>query len=327
VDALSQVLAAVHMDGAVYITAEFTAPWCAEAQYGLHRVAGQLPRADHVIFFHLMTEGKCLVGLADGSETITAAAGDVLLFPHNHLHRLGSDLTQPVADVTIIRDASVESEGLVHMRYGGGGAATRFVCGYLACDRQIFRPMLDALPQMLRIPLGDASVSGWIADLLRIGVEESKAQRPGSLSLLSKLSELTFIEAMRRYVQSQSVEPKGWLAGLRDPYVGRALALLHAKPAHRWTVEELASDVALSRSALADRFVDLIGEPPMQYLTRWRLALAARSLRTGIDPIARIAERSAYDSEAAFTRAFKREFGVPPSVWRRTADVASAARA
>lgn len=326
-DVLSEVLAAVQMDGAVYITAEFTAPWCAEAQYGLHRVAGQLPRADHVIFFHLMTEGECFVTLADGSNTITASAGDVLLFPHNHLHRLGSDLKEPVADANAIKDTSVETDGLVHMRYGGGGDATRFVCGYLACDRQIVRPLLDALPQMLRIPLGDVSTSGWIADLLRLGVEESKAQRPGSQSLLSKLSELTFIEAMRRHVQSQTTDATGWLAGLRDPYVGRALALLHGKPNHRWTVEELASDVALSRSALADRFVDLIGEPPMQYLTRWRLALAARSLRTGNDPIARIAERSAYESEAAFTRAFKREFGVPPSAWRRAANGASAAQA
>lgn len=322
-DVLSEVLAAVHVDGAVYITAEFTAPWCVEAQYGLHQAAGQLPRADHVMFFHLMTEGHCFVALTDGSQTIEAVAGDVLLFPHNHLHRLGSDLAAPVAGVETINGASEKTDNLVHMHYGGGGDATRFVCGYLACDRQIVRPLLNALPQMLRIPLGDISTSGWIADLLRLGVEESKAQRPGSKSLLSKLSELTFIEAMRRYLQSENLQPTGWLAGLRDPYVGRALALLHGTPAHRWTVEELAKDVALSRSALADRFVDLIGEPPMQYLTRWRLALAARSLRTGLDPIARIAERSAYDSEAAFTRAFKREFGVPPSVWRRTADAAS----
>jgi AraC-like DNA-binding protein len=203
------------------------------------------------------------------------------------------------------------------MRFGGGGEATRFVCGYLAYDQQIFRPLLDALPQMLRIPLGDLSVSGWIADLLRLGVEESKAQHPGARSLLSKLSELTFIEALRRYIQSQPLDQKGWLAGLRDPYVGRALELLHEKPSHKWTVDELAREVALSRSALAERFVDMIGEPPVQYLTRWRLALAARALRSNLDPIARIAERSGYASEAAFTRAFKRAFGMPPSVWRK----------
>jgi hypothetical protein len=282
-DVLSEVLTAIRVDGAAYIDAEFTAPWCAEAQHGLHRVAGQLPRTDHIIFLHLLTEGSCFVRLADGSETVNAVAGDLLLFPHDHLHILGSDLGLPPAEVKEIIDASDLTQGLIEMRYGGGGEATRFVCGYLACDQQIFRPLLDALPEMLRIQLGDISVSGWIADLLRLGVQESKAQNPGARSLPSKLSELTFIEALRRYIQSQPLDQKGWLAGLRDPYIGRALALLHGKPSHRWTVEELAREVALSRSALADRFVDMIGEPPMQYLTRWRLALAARALRTGPD--------------------------------------------
>lgn len=316
-DVLSEVLTAVRMDGAVYISAEFTAPWCAEAQHGLHRVAGRLPRTDHVIFFHLLTQGRCDVRLADGSQTVSAEAGDLLLFPHDHLHVLGSDLALKPTEVREIIDPSGLTQDLTVMRHGGGGEPTHFVCGYLACDRQIFRPLLDSLPEMLRIPLGDLSVNGWIADLLRLGVEESRAQRPGARSLLAKLSELTFVEAMRRYVQSQPPDQKGWLAGLRDPFVGRALALLHAKPRHRWTVDELAREVALSRSALADRFVELIGEPPMQYLTRWRMALAARSLRSGFDQIARIAERSGYESEAAFTRAFKREFGMPPSAWRK----------
>ena len=326
-DVLSDVLTAIRMDGAVYINAEFTAPWCAEAQHGLHRAAGQLPRTDHVIFFHLLTEGRCSVRLADGSETVSAVAGDLLLFPHDHLHVLGSDLALPPAEVKEIIDVSDLTQGLIEMRSGGGGEATRFVCGYLACDQRIFRPLLDALPQMLRIPLGDVTVSGWIADLLRLGVQESRAQRPGARSLLAKLSELTFVEALRRYIQSQPADQKGWLAGLRDPYVGRALALLHGKSRHRWTVEELAREVALSRSAFAERFVDMIGEPPMQYLTRWRLALAARALRTSFDGIARIAERSGYESEAAFTRAFKREFGVPPSAWRRNGGEVTGGRA
>ncbi len=326
-DVLSEVLTAIRMDGAVYINAEFTAPWCAEAQHGLHRAAGRLPRAHHIIFFHLLTEGSCLVRLADGSETVNAVAGDLLLFPHDHLHVLGSDLALPPAEVKEIFDNSGLTQGLIQMRHGGGGEATRFVCGYLACDQQIFRPLLDALPEMVRVPLGDLSVSGWIADLLRLGVQESQAQRPGARSLLAKLSELTFIEALRRYIQSQPLDQKGWLAGLRDPYIGRALALLHGKPRHRWTVDELAREVALSRSALAERFVDMIGEPPMQYLTRWRLALAARALRTSFDPIAHIAERSGYESEAAFTRAFKRAFGMPPSVWRKHDEIGMVRRA
>jgi AraC family transcriptional regulator, alkane utilization regulator len=258
---------------------------------------------------------------------VDAAAGDLLLFPHDHLHVLGSDLALPPAEVKEIIDSSDLTQGLIEMRHGGGGEATRFVCGYLACDKRIFRPLLDALPQMLRIPLGDLMLSGWIADLLRLGVEESKAQHPGGRSLLAKLSELTFIEALRRYIQSQPPDQKGWLAGLRDAHVGRALALLHGKPSHRWTVDELAREVALSRSAFAERFVDMIGEPPMQYLTGWRLALAARALRSSSDPIARIAERSGYESEAAFTRAFKRGFGMPPSVWRRNDGVEMMERA
>jgi AraC family transcriptional regulator, alkane utilization regulator len=156
-----------------------------------------------------------------------------------------------------------------------------------------------------------------LADLLRVGVQESRAQRPGSQSLLAKLSELAFTEALRRYAQSNPPELKGWLAGLQDPYVVRALALLHGEPTRAWTVDQLAREVALSRSALAERFVATIGLPPMQYLTQWRLTLAAQTLRAGSESIARIAERSGYDSEAAFTRAFKREFGVPPTVWRK----------
>jgi len=170
---------------------------------------------------------------------------------------------------------------------------------------------------MLHISLGDISRGGWLADLLRVGVQESRAQRPGSQSLLAKLSELAFTEALRRYAQSNPPDLKGWLAGLQEPYVGRALALLHGEPRRGWTVEQLAREVALSRSALAERFVATIGLPPMQYLTQWRLTLAAQTLRAGSESIARIAERSGYDSEAAFTRAFKREFGVPPTVWRK----------
>jgi AraC-like DNA-binding protein len=327
VDALSDVLSAVRLDGAVYVNAEFTAPWCVATQYGLHTAAPKLPDSDHVVFFHLLTDGSCLARLAGGSEIIEVKAGDLLLLAHDDLHVLGSDLTLPFAEV---RSSPPES-GLLELRAGGGGEATKFICGYLACDRRASRALLGSLPPMLHISLGDVSLSGWLADLLRLGVQESRAQRPGSQSLLAKLSELAFTEALRRYAQSNPPELKGWLAGLQDPYVGRALALLHAEPTRGWTVEELAREVALSRSALAERFAGTIGLPPMQYLTQWRLTLAAQALRAGGENIARIAERSGYDSEAAFTRAFKREFGVPPTVWRKTDGrgpaVASAGRA
>lgn len=313
-DALSDVLSAVRLEGAVYVNAEFTAPWCVATQFGLHTAAPKLPDTDHVVFFHLLTHGSCFARLAGGKDVVEVKAGDLLLLPHDDRHVLGSDLKIPFANV---RNAPPPS-GMLELRTGGGGEATRFICGYLACDRRASRALLGSLPPMLRISLGDISRSGWLADLLRVGVEESRAQRPGSQSLLAKLSELTFTEALRRYAQSNPPELKGWLAGLQEPYVGRALALLHGEPTRGWTVDQLAREVALSRSALAERFVATIGLPPMQYLTQWRLTLAAQALRAGSESIARIAERSGYDSEAAFTRAFKREFGVPPTVWRRT---------
>jgi AraC-like DNA-binding protein len=315
VDPLSDVLSAIRLDGAVYIDAEFTAPWCVETRYGLHTARPELPTSDHIVFFHLLTHGACFARLVKGQEILKVKAGDLLLLPNDDLHVLGSDLSLPAEDM---RTSRPPAGGLLELRHGGGGEATRFICGYLACDRRASRTLLGSLPPMLRLELGDISLSGWLADLLRLGVVESRAQKPGSQSLLAKLSELAFTEALRRYAQSGTPELKGWLAGLQDPFVGRALALLHGQPTRDWSVDELAREVALSRSALAERFSSIIGEPPIQYLIRWRLTLAAQALRRNSDAIALVAERSGYESEASFTRAFKREFGVPPTVWRRT---------
>jgi AraC family transcriptional regulator, alkane utilization regulator len=313
-DALSEVLKAIRLDGAVYLTAEFTAPWCTETKFGLHTAAQRLPATEHVVFFHVLTSGRCGVRLADGAETIEATAGDVLLFPHDDLHVIGSDVTlAPTA-----RERVEPLPGsLIHLRHGGGGELTRFVCGYLACDRRVCRPLLTSLPRLVRVPLGNDANSTWLLQLLNVGVQESTSENPGGTSMLAKLSELMFVEALRRYAASLPPAQKGWLAGLRDPQIGRALAMLHARPAHPWTVDGLAREVAMSRSVLAERFADLIGEPPMQYLTGWRLALAAQALRTGIESIARIAERCGYESESAFNRAFKREFAMPPAAWRK----------
>ncbi|HSW27389.1 MAG TPA: AraC family transcriptional regulator, partial [Burkholderiaceae bacterium] len=210
--------------------------------------------------------------------------------------------------------------GLEPFRYGGGGTVTRFVCGFLACNRSMCRPLLDALPRVLRIPIGDGAASSLLRELLRLGVlESSAAAQPGAQSTVTKLAELVFVEALRCYAGSLPPGGKGWLAAVRDSQVGHALALLHGEPGRAWTVDVLAREVALSRSALAGRFATLVGEPPMQYLTRWRLALAARTLRTGSEALSRVAERSGYESQAAFNRAFKREFGLPPAAWRRAA--------
>jgi len=317
-DALSDVLKSVRLEGAIYLNAEFTAPWCVRGELGFASVRERLAGADHVAFFHFLTEGACKVRLAEGGEVLDAVAGDLILLPREGRHLLGTDLhlapMEGKAEIT--PDPGSDAE-LFQMRHGGGGAATRFVCGYLALSRSVFRPLFEALPRLLCIRIGDGPAAALLREMLRAGVRESADARPGANSMLAKLAEFMFVEAMRRHMATLPPEGKGWLAGVRDPHVGRALALLHAEPEKPWTVDALARAAALSRSALAERFTALMNESPMQYLTRWRLALAARTLRSGSDSVARVAGSSGYESEAAFNRAFKREFGVPPAAWRR----------
>lgn len=314
-DALSDLLHAVKLNGALFLEGRFTAPWCVESHSGgeSHGLFGGL---DHIVFFHIITEGRCKVRLATGGEALEAAAGDLILMPQDDTHLLGSDLQlAPVDGHSLVRPAP--PGGMFTMGYGGGGEETRLMCGFLSCDRQLSRPLLDALPRLVRVPLGDGPGAAWLMSLLRRGAQENSAPGPGSGTLLAKLAELLFVEAMRRYIDALPEQQTGWLAGMRDRHVGRALSLIHGRPAHDWTVDELAERVGLSRSALAQRFVNLLGAPPMQYLTRWRLVLAAAALRSGNRTIARVAEESGYESESAFNRAFKREFGMPPAAWRR----------
>jgi AraC-like DNA-binding protein len=319
-DALSDVLKSVRLEGAFYLNAEFTAPWCIRGECSVASVRQRLAGAEQVAFFHFLTEGGCKVRLTHGAEVIDVAAGDLILIPQDDRHLLGSDLQlAPMeADSLVATDGAADAD-FVQLRHGGGGAVTRFVCGYIACSRSVCRPLFEALPRVLRIPIGDGPAAALLRELLRMGVRESTAARPGAESMLAKLSELMFVEAMRRYAENLPPGGKGWLASVRDAQIGRALALLHGDPGRAWTVDELAREVALSRSVLAERFAALVGEPPIQYLMRWRLALAAQTLRSGGDAIVRIAERSGYESEAAFSRAFKREFGRPPAAWRRAA--------
>ena len=317
-DALSEVLRVLRLNAGFFLEARFTAPWCIDSAPGKDDVRHILPNAEHVSIYHLVTEGACRTRLHDRADWIDLKAGDLILFPHGDGHQLGSDLQLAPVPAEAIMQSGAEG-GLLRIDYGGGGDCTRFVCGFLACDRRLCRPLLDALPRILRVPVGDGPAGAWVMSTLRRGAEESLAPRPGAQAVLAKLSELVFVEAIRRYIESLPQEQRGWFSGLRDPHVGRALALMHAQPARAWTVEELAREVAASRSVLAERFVGLIGEPPMQYLTRWRLALAAQDLGSGNDPLGRIAAQVGYESEAAFNRAFKREFGMPPAAWRRAA--------
>jgi len=203
------------------------------------------------------------------------------------------------------------------VRYGGDGEKARLVCGFLACDPQLCSPILSALPPVFRINIRRSPSGEWLEQSIRHSVAEVASPRAGADVILARLSEVLFIEALRCYVEALPAEQRGWLAGLRDRYVGKGLKLLHGSCARSWTVEELAREVGCSRSILAERFTHFLGQPPIQYLTKWRLALAASQLRSIGSSLARIAEQVGYESEAAFNRAFRREFGMPPAQWRR----------
>jgi AraC-like DNA-binding protein len=309
-DALSEILKSVRLEGAVYKDAEFTAPWCIHARHGLAAVRTRLPRAESVLFFHFVAEGSCRMRV--GLREEVAGTGDLIVFMQDEHQLMGSDLHLKPTEVE-----PTVPHGAVQSHLGGGGERTRFVCGYMGYSRSICQPLFDVLPPALRIPQGEGPAPYLLRELLKTGVRESEESRPGGVSMLAKVAELMFVDALRRYVEE--LPARGWVAGLRDLQIGRALALIHGEPDKAWAVDDLAREVALSRSAFAERFSELVGEPPMQYLVRWRLALAAHALRSGTEAITRIASRSGYDSDAAFSRAFKRQFGMPPATWRKSA--------
>lgn len=305
------------MTGAVFLDVEFTAPWCIGEPAGVEVCVEHMPDAQHVVIYHLVTEGRCEVALADEAPQ-SAQAGDLIIIPGGEAHALGSDLSGPRVDgAPLVFQRSPDEAPRV--RYGGGGAVTQLVCGYLACESALFDTILATLPRLMIVNMRDGPSGQWLTSSIQFSLAECAAPKAGAGTVLAKLSELMFVEAIRRHIESLPPEQQGWLAGLRDRFVGKALALMHSKPAHAWTVDDLASSVGLSRSALAERFTALIGQPPMQYLTRWRLQLAADLLRNSRRAISAIAAAVGYDSEAAFSRAFKRELGAAPAAWRRAA--------
>jgi AraC-like DNA-binding protein len=194
-------------------------------------------------------------------------------------------------------------------------ASAVVVCGFIGCDLRPFNPLIAALPKLLHLPAG--GVGAWVAPVLHQAVSESRENRPGSAAVLERVSEMVFVDAARRYLESLTEGASGWLAALRDRHVGKAIGLMHERPAEPWTIDELGRRVGLSRSALHERFVGLVGQPPMQYLTNWRMQRGAALLREGDATVATIAQEVGYDSEAAFARAFKRLVGEPPAAWRR----------
>jgi AraC-like DNA-binding protein len=318
-DALSDLLRVVQLTGAVFLDGSFSAPWCVIGHADSALCSGYLPPSQRVVSFHLVTQGSCWAMLPhDRAGALKADAGDVIVVPQGETHVLGSSTDlPPVPAAPLLADQVAAMPGeVMTLAYGGGGAVTRIVCGFLAAQDIWRNPLLSALPRLFKVSMRGSSVS-WLESSMRFATEEAASTHAGSATVLAKLSELMFVEAVRRYVDTMPDESKGWLAGLRDRFVARALALMHGRPAHPWTVEDLAQRVGMSRSGLAQRFTDLLGVPPMQYLAHWRLQLAARQLRLTDRPLASVAEDVGYESEAAFNRAFKREFGEPPATWRR----------
>ncbi|MGO4330069.1 AraC family transcriptional regulator [Cupriavidus sp. 2TAF22] len=320
-DAVSDVLRVVRLGGAVFLNAEFTAPWSVIGQTDASICAEFLPQCERVVSYHLVTEGNCWARLVDDPcSAMHVQAGELLVVPQGEAHTMGSALDlPPVASASLLSGQLETVPGeVLKLSHGGGGARTRVVCGFLACDDALSNPVLAALPRIFKIDMRNDPRSAWLESSVQFAVAEAAQWRAGSSIVLARLSELLFVEAVRRCIDTLPADRKGWLSGVRDRFVGRALALLHAQPGYPWTVDELARKVGLSRSALAQRFTDLLDQPPMQYLAHWRLQIAAKELLGGGRPLAAVAEQVGYDSEAAFNRAFKREFGMPPASWKRS---------
>lgn len=314
-DALSDVLRVAQLTGGVFLNAEFTAPWCLAARMAPELCAPFLGATAHLIPYHYVLEGELQVCLED-HEPLLLRPGEIVLFPRNDLHRMGSDLA---ARTTSVRDIleGCQGGGPHYIRHGGGGAVTRLICGYLGCTSARGNPVFAALPAAIRIDIRSVGATGWFRAMFEYAATEVGTDQPGSATVLAKISELLFVEALRRHTMELPEDERSWLAGLRDKTVARVLGLMHGNVARDWDVDQLASEVGTSRSALADRFRRVIGMPPMQYLTQWRMQVAAQSLKTTAMPLARIAEQAGYESEAAFSRAFKKSFGAAPATWRR----------
>lgn len=316
-NALLDVLRTMHLSGGVFLDCEFTAPWCVTAssvgpdEVGL--VMTTIPA--YVIAYHYIEEGSVLLQFDEGAP-VRAEAGEIIVFPSNDRHRLGSDLSlMPISARELVLPPTNGSTARI--AHGGGGAMTHIMCGFLGTDMPS-DPLFGILPNVLKLDVGRGASADWIKSSFRFAALEMARGRVGSPSVLAKLAECLFMEAVRSYVDSMPQDERGWLGGLRDPVVGRALALIHTRRDYPWLAEELARETGLSRSAFADRFTRVMGEPPMRYLAKQRMQFAAQRLRTSHESVSRIAYEAGYESEAAFNRAFKRQLGVPPAVWRQS---------
>jgi AraC-like DNA-binding protein len=322
-DPLSDVLRTVRLTGALFFMWDVSWPFSTPVPDGRTFAPIILPGAQQIISYHILTEGMCWGGMR-GEPAIQLQAGDVLLIPHGDPYVMANTASAcTAADVEIERTlaffrrmAAGELPAVVNDG-GGGPPTTRVICGFLGCDVRPFNPMLAALPRMVRVRPPADRANDRLRSLVEYALAEARQPSPGSRCTLLRLSELLFVEVVRRCLTALPAGQTGWLAGLRDPIVGRALMLLHGKPAQPWSLETLADEVGISRSRLSECFTRLAGQPAMQYLAQWRIQIAARLLIDGAAKVAAVARDVGYESEAAFSRAFKRLVGVSPAQWRQ----------
>lgn len=313
-DALSDVLKAVRLSGAVFFDVDASAPWVAESPAGDAIVGRVIPGADHLMSYHVVTRGSCWGGLID-APPVQLLPGDIIVFAHGDPHVMSSRPGMRGApDINLYQPPSSGRLPFTITMGPAQDAPAQIVCGFFGCDARPFNPLLSALPRVIH---QRPRAEGPLAQFVRMAVDESRQPRVGGECVLGRLSELLFVDVVRQYLEELPDDRTNWLAGLRDPHVGRALASLHRDPSRDWTIEQLAREAGLSRSALAERFTAFAGQPPMQYLASWRMQTAAHLLLNGADNVATVASRVGYESEAAFSRAFKKIVGVPPGEWRR----------
>jgi len=323
-DILSDVLRSVRLRGVLYFYISASRDWVAEAPPSREIAAAVMPDSEHVMEYHVVNSGTCW-GAVVGEAPVRLETGDIVLFPHGDPHVISSEpgMRAP-ADAAGYFDRQHERVPFIlHLEAREVRVSTTadepcdasLVCGFLGCDLRPFNPLVAALPRLMHLRANHGQ--DWIAQFMRQAAAESKNRRPGGDAMLERMSEMMFIDAVRRYVDTLPADSRGWLAGLRDHFVGRALTLMHGAPAAAWTVDELGRRIGLSRSALHERFADVIGQAAMQYLANWRMQVAAALLRDTMATVASIAQEVGYESEAAFARAFKRLVGTPPALWRR----------
>lgn len=323
VDPLSEVLRLIRLEGALFMHGVFHEPWCLAAPRALESAHVFRPGARHMGVMHMVLEGRCWARV-DGFEAVALGPGDVIAFPQGDAHVIGSGLQHAPVDLAHV--VPVQVPCLEPLRYGGDGAGCVLLCGWFAWESEGPNPLLSSLPRIIRAPVGARPGADWLVQSLRYALEQAVGQGPGASAMTAKVAESLFVETVRTFMDGLPPQHGGWLAGLRDPLLARCLGLLHERPAHGWTVESLAQAVHVSRSVLAERFTTVLGVPPMQYLKRWRLSLAARMLLEERAQLGQVAQAIGYDSDAAFSRAFKAEYGVAPGQYRQQGGAVAAAQ-